>query len=126
MNVQVIIHFIPLVVVAARLLHNKKFLGHQYHGFEIQYSERNPGARAIGRSNSTLWFETAQARAEYLLYARGDSGPCRVAGLIVCSDGSYGGKHQGWHGVYGTPQACTLLVLSCTVHVFGLYSACIL
>ena len=60
MNVQVIIHFIPLVVVAARLLRNKKFLGHQYHGFEIQYSERNPGARAIGRSNSTLWFETAQ------------------------------------------------------------------
>jgi len=118
---QVIIHYIPLAVVAKRLLRNKKFLGHQYHGYEIQYSERNPGARAIGRSNSTLWFETAQARADYFMHANGDSGQCRVAGLITCSDGSYGGKFQGWHGVYGTQQ---FMYSTCTQCVLCLYLSC--
>ena len=111
-------HYIPLAEVARRLLCNRKFKGHQYHVFEIQYSERKPGARAFGRSNSTLWFETAQARADYMLHARGDAGKCRVAGLLVCSDNSYGGKNMGFHGVYGMTN---VLYLTCTGLVFLLY-----
>ena len=108
--VQVIIHYIPLAEVAKRLMLNSKFKGHQFHGFEIQYSDRKPGARAFGHSNSTLWFETAQARADYMLHARGDAGPCRIAGLMVCSDNSYGGKHMGFHRVYCMSTSCALLV----------------
>jgi hypothetical protein len=112
---QVILHYIPLTEIARRLLCRKQFQGKQYHGFEIQYSERKPGARAFGRSNSTFWFETAQARADYMLQAAGDEGPCRVAGLQVVSDNSYGEKHMGWHGVYGKPT------ITCTMHVLYMY-----
>ena len=50
-----------------------------------------------------------------MLQAAGDEGPCRVAGLEVVSDNSYGGKHQGWHGVYGEPS------MTCTFHVLHMY-----
>ena len=124
---QVIMHYIPLAEVGRRLLCNRKFKGHQYHGFEIQYSEQKPGARAFGRSNSTLWFETAQASTDYMLHARGDAGPCRVAGLLVCSDNSYCGKNMGFHGVYCMPnEACTMLVPCCSMLVLFLYLSCIL
>ena len=112
---QVILHYIPLTEIARRLLCRRQFRGKLYHGFEIQRSERKPGARAFGRSNSTFWFETAQARADYMLQAAGYAGPCRIAGLEVVSDGSYGGKHQGWHGVYGEPS------MTCTFHVLHMY-----
>ena len=117
---QVILHYIPLTEIARRLICRKNFKGKQYHGFEIQWSERKPGARAFGRSNSTFWFETAQARADYMLQAAGYAGPCRIAGLEVVSENSYGGKHQGWHGVYGKPS------VTCTMHVPNMYYACTL
>ena len=114
-----ILHYIPLTEVARRLFSKKGFQGKLYQGFEIQYSDRKLGARAFGRSNSTLWFETAQARADYMLQACGDEGPCRVAGLQVCSDSSYACKHMGLWGVY-----CKPLTL-CTDHVLIMYFACI-
>ena len=116
---QVILHYIPLTEIASRLLCRRQYRGKQYHGFEIQLSERKPGARAFGRSNSTFWFQTAQARADYMLQAAGNEGPCIVAGLELVSDGSYGGNHQGWHAVYGK------LPVMCTVHVLVMYCTCI-
>ena len=114
-----IIHYIPLSEVARRLLGKKSFQGKLYHGFEIQYSDRKPGARAFGRSNTTFWFETAQARADYMLQASGDDGPCRVAGLQVCSDSSFACKHMGLWGVYG--KSLDIMYKSCTICVFVMY-----
>ena len=50
-----------------------------------------------------------------MLHAAGHEGTCRVAGLLLVSDGSFGTKNQGWHGVYGKPA------LTCTMHVLSVY-----
>ena len=98
---KLILHFVPFKELARRLLCRRLANGKQYHGFEVQLSTVHPGRRVFGRSNSGAWYETSQALADHMMREKGVQGKCRVAGLLMCSDNSFGGKNMGWHGVYG-------------------------
>ena len=92
------------IEVARRLLRNDAFNGKMYHNFEMQWSSRRLGVRAIGRSNSGILFQGAQISANWLSK---DSGlaklgvETRVAAFVTVSDGTYGEKNMQYHGVYG-------------------------
>ena len=63
---QLVLHYIHYIEVVRRLLRNEAFAGKMYHNFEVQWSARRNGVRAIGRSNSGTLFEGAQIRANRL------------------------------------------------------------
>ena len=101
---QVILHYVPYIEVVRRLLRNEGFKGKMYHGFEMQWSTRRFGVRAIGRSNSGTLFQGAQIRANWLSKNSGLAKPgveTRVAAFVTVSDGTYGEKNMPYHGVYG-------------------------
>ena len=100
----VILHYVPFIEVVRRLLRNEGFKGKMYHGFEMQWSTRRFGVRAIGRSNSGTLFQGAQIRANWLSKNSGLAKPgveTRVAAFVTVSDGTYGEKNMPYHGVYG-------------------------
>ena len=100
----VILHYVPFIEVVRRLLRNEVFKGKIYHGFEMQWSTRRFGVRAIGRSNSGTLFQGAQIRANWLSKNSGLAKPgveTRVAAFVTVSDGTYGEKNMPYHGVYG-------------------------
>ncbi len=68
---QLVLHYIPYTEAVRRLLRNEAFAGKMYHNFEVQWSARRNGVRAIGRSNSGTLFEGAQIRANRLAAGSG-------------------------------------------------------
>ena len=101
---QVILHYVPYIEVVRRLLRNEGFKGKMYHNFEMQWSTRRLGVRAIGRSNSGTLFQGAQIRANWLSKDSGLAKPgveTRVAAFVTVSDGTYGEKNMPYHGCYG-------------------------
>ena len=101
---QVILHYVPYIEVVRRLLRNEGFKGKMYHSFEMQWSTRRLGVRAIGRSNSGTLFQGAQIRANWLSKDSGLAKPgveTRVAAFVTVSDGTYGEKNMPYHGCYG-------------------------
>jgi hypothetical protein len=101
---QLVLHYIPFIEVVRRLLRNEAFAGKMYHNFEVQWSARRNGVRAIGRSNTGTLFQGAQIRANRLAAGSGLAKmglETRVAMLVTASDATYGEKNMPWHGVYG-------------------------
>ena len=100
---QGILHYVPYIEVVRGLLRNEAFKDKMYHNFEMQWSTRRNGVRAIGRSNSGRLFRGAQIRANWLSKDSGLAKPgvgTGVAAFVTVSDGTYGEKNMPWHGVY--------------------------
>ncbi len=94
---QLVLHYIPYIEVVRKLLQNEAFTGKMYHNFEVQWSARHNGLRAIGRSNSGPLFEGAQIGANRLAAGSGLAKPgleTRVAALVTVSDATYGEKNM--------------------------------
>ena len=101
---KLILHYVPYIEIARRQLRNEMFAGKMYHNFQVQWSTRRLGVRAIGRANSGTLFQAAQIRATHLAQGSGlgkDGVETRVAGLLTVSDATYGEKNMPWHGSYG-------------------------
>jgi hypothetical protein len=101
---RLILHYVPYIEIARRQMRNAMFAGKMYHNFEMQWSERRLGVRAIGRANSGTLFQAAQIRANHLAQGSGlgkEGVETRVAGLLTVSDATYGEKNMPWHGSYG-------------------------
>ena len=49
---RLVLHYIPYIEYVRRLLRNSSFAGHLYHNFQMQWSKRRLGVRAIGRANN--------------------------------------------------------------------------
>jgi len=90
--------------IVRRQLRNQTFEGKLYQNFQMQWSTRRLGVRAIGRANSGTLFQGAQIRANHLAHGSGlgkEGVETRVAGLLTASDATYGEKNMPWHGSYG-------------------------
>jgi hypothetical protein len=101
---RMVLHYLPYIEMVRRLLRNESFKGKMYHNFEMQWSTRRFGVRAIGRSNTGTLFQGAQIKANWLSKDSGLAKPgveTRVAALITVSDATYGEKNMPWHGNYG-------------------------
>ena len=101
---RMVLHYLPYIEMVRRLLRNESFKGKMYHNFEMQWSTRRFGVRAIGRSNTGTLFQGAQIKANWLSKDSGLAKPgveTRVAALVTVSDGTYGEKNMSWHGNYG-------------------------
>ena len=101
---RLILHYIPYIEIVRRQLRNQTFEGKLYQNFQMQWSTRRLGVRAIGRANSGTLFQGAQIRANHLAHGSGlgkEGVETRVAGLLTASDATYGEKNMPWHGSYG-------------------------
>ena len=101
---RLVLHYLPYIECVRRLLRNSSFSGKVYQTFEMQWSKRRLGVRAIGRANSGTTFQAAQIRAKHLAQGSGlgkEGVETRVAGLLTASDATYGEKNMPWHGSYG-------------------------
>jgi hypothetical protein len=51
------LHYVPYIEIVRRQMRNETFEGNMYHNFEMQWSARRLGVRAIGRANSGTLFQ---------------------------------------------------------------------
>ncbi len=107
----VAVTLVPNIEIARRQLRNETFAGKTYHNFQVQWSIRRLGVRAIrvgpGRaanSGSGTLFQAAQIRANHLRLAQGsglgkDGVETKVAGILTVSNATYGEKNMHWQSL---------------------------
>jgi hypothetical protein len=93
---KLILHYVPYIEIVRRQMRNETFAGKMRHNFQMPWSARRLGVRAIGRANSGTLFQAAQIRVNHLAQGSGlgkEGVEARVAGLLSVSDATYGENH---------------------------------